>query len=156
MDGSQNPKEEITSILPQRFPFLFVDRVVSFDPEASRITCLKNFTMNDYFFKGHFPGNPVVPGVIITEALAQAAILLFGRLKPEIAAKKPDYLLGKTEMRFRKPVFPGDQLTLEAAPVKVLANAGICQVAAKVNGQTVAEGTLTFGVVVKDGKTSHA
>lgn len=145
----ENPHtiEDIQKILPQRQPFLFVDRIVAIDKEAKKVTCCKNFSINEYFFKGHFPGNPVVPGVIITEALAQTGIILFSQLKPEIAERKPDYLLGKTEMRFKKPVFPGDTMTMEVTAVKVLNTAGIVEAAAKVKDEIVAEGSLTFGVV---------
>ncbi|MDD2702988.1 MAG: 3-hydroxyacyl-ACP dehydratase FabZ, partial [Candidatus Omnitrophica bacterium] len=123
---------KIRDILPQRYPFLFIDRVLDVDEENGRITCLKNVTINDYFFEGHFPDNPVLPGVIIIEAMAQASILLFSVLKPDIAAKRPDYFLGKVEIRFSKPVKPGDCLILEVTRNKILAYAGMVKATARV------------------------
>lgn len=138
--------DKIQQILPQRYPFLFIDKVVSVDTQARKAVCQKLFTINDYFFAGHFPGNPVVPGVIITEAMAQASIILYAGLKPEIAAQKPDYYLGKAEIRFKKSVVPGDTLTLEVEAVKILQNTGIVEAAARVGEDVVAEATIGFGI----------
>ena len=139
----------IEEILPQRYPFLFVDKIVSVDVNAKKVVCLKNFAINDYFFKGHFPGNPVVPGVIMIEALAQSSIILFSQIKPEIAEKKPNYLFGKVEMKFKRIVTPGDSLILEVTAAKILNNAGIVEAIARVEDQVAAEGTISFGVVLK-------
>lgn len=141
--------QEIMEILPQRYPFLFIDRVISADAAAKKAVCLKNFTINDEFFKGHFPGNPVVPGVIIIEAMAQASIILFAAIKPEIAQKHPDYYFGKVEAKFKKPVLPGDSLYLEVTALKILQNNGIVEAVAKVKDETVAEATIAFGVKEK-------
>jgi 3-hydroxyacyl-[acyl-carrier-protein] dehydratase len=141
--------QKIQEILPQRYPFLFIDKVLAVDAEAKKAVCLKNFTINDYFFKGHFPENPVVPGVIIIEAMAQASIILYASLKPEIAQSKPDYYLGKVEAKFKKPVLPGDSLILEVTALKLLQNSGIVEARAKVDDEVVAEATIAFGVKPK-------
>jgi len=141
--------QKIEEILPQRYPFLFIDRILSVDTKAKKAICLKNFSINDYFFKGHFPGNPIVPGVIIIEAMAQASIILFAALKSEIAKKYPDYYLGKVEAKFRKPVLPGDSLHLEVTALKILQNSGIVEAKAMLNDEIVAEATIAFGVKPK-------
>ena len=138
--------ERIQEILPHRYPFLFIDRVVAVDTAAKKVVCRKLFTINDYFFTGHFPGNPVVPGVILTEAMAQASIILYAVLKPDIAAQKPVYYLGKAETRFKQAVFPGDTVDLEIEAVKILNATGIVEAKAKVGETVVAEATLGFGI----------
>lgn len=141
---------KIQQILPQKFPFLFIDSVLEIDTENKKVSCLKNVTINDYFFDGHFPGNPVMPGALILEAMAQASIILYAALKPDIAEKHPDYYLGKVEAKFLKPVRVGDQLILEITGEKVLKNAGIVKARARVLQETVAEAEIVFGVKPKD------
>ena len=102
---------EIMKLLPHRFPFLLVDRVLEIDPEK-KIVGLKNVTMNEPFFPGHFPGHPVMPGVLIVEAMAQvAAILVYS--SSDDNKDKITYFVGIDKTKFRKPVVPGDQLRLE-------------------------------------------
>ena len=141
---------KIQEILPQRYPFIFIDRVVSMDTAIGKITCLKNFTTNEHFFTGHFPGMPVVPGVIIIEAMAQASILGFAALKPEIAAKHPIYYLGKVEAKFKKPVVPGDQLVIEVIKEKIVNSAGVVTVVAKVNDEIATQARIMFGVILEN------
>ncbi len=141
---------KIQEILPQRYPFLFIDRVISIDEKEGKVTCLKNFTANDYFFVGHFPGKPVVPGVIIIEAMAQASIIGFAAIKPEIASKHPVYYLGKVEAKFKRPVSVGDQLIIEVKKEKIVNNAGVVTAVAKVNGEVVTEARIMFGVILEN------
>ena len=102
---------EIMSILPHRYPFLLVDRITEME-EGKRIVGLKNVTMNEPFFPGHFPGHPVMPGVLIIEAMAQVAAILAYKSVPENQGKVT-YFVGIDNTKFRKPVMPGDQLKLE-------------------------------------------
>jgi len=141
---------EIRNILPQQFPFLFIDRVVQVDKEKQSITCAKNVSGNESYFQGHFPDNPVLPGVIIIEAMAQASILLYAVVKPANILKKPVFFLGKVESVFKKPVFPGDVLTLTARCEKIIDTGGITKVTAMVGEAIVAEATLNFGVKIKN------
>ncbi len=146
---------KIKEILPQRYPFLFIDRVLSVDEKEGRVRCLKNVTVNDYFFEGHFPHKPIMPGVIILEAMAQTSIILYAVLKPHIAAQKPDYFLGKVEVKYKKPVLVGDQLILESSREKVLDKAGVVKTVAQVAGEVVAEAKISFGVLLKEGTSER-
>ena len=137
---------KIQEILPQKYPFLFIDSVLEINPKDKKVICLKNVTINDYFFEGHFPHNPIMPGAIIIEAMAQASIILYAVLKPDIAQNHPDYYLGKVEARFKKPVKAGDRLILEIQGEKVMDKGGIVKAIAKVNDETVAEAEILFGV----------
>jgi 3-hydroxyacyl-[acyl-carrier-protein] dehydratase len=109
--------EEIMNILPHAYPFLLVDRIVEIEAEK-RIVGIKNVTYNEPFFQGHFPGRPIMPGVLIIEAMAQTAGVLAFKSMPDEYLKKPVYFLGMDNVRFRKPVIPGDQLRLELEVTK--------------------------------------
>ncbi len=108
---------EIMKILPHAYPFLLVDRIVEIEPEK-RIVGIKNVTYNEPFFPGHFPGRPIMPGVLIVEAMAQAAGILVFKSLPEEKFREAVYFLGIDNVRFRKPVTPGDQLRLEVEITK--------------------------------------
>ena len=134
--------QQIEALHPHRPPFLLVDRVIELELER-RIVAVKCVTMNEPFFTGHFPGQPVMPGVLILEALAQTAAILALASMPEAdRAGKVTYFMAIDGARFRKPVVPGDRLELH---VEVLRNKGsVLKVKgeAKVEGQVVAEGEL--------------
>ncbi len=104
--------KEIMNILPHRYPFLMVDRIVEMDP-GKRIVGIKNVTINEPFFQGHFPGHPVMPGVLIVEAMAQVAGILAYLSSNDEIRKKVCYFMSIDNARFRKPVVPGDLLRLE-------------------------------------------
>jgi 3-hydroxyacyl-[acyl-carrier-protein] dehydratase len=131
--------EGIQRLLPHRPPFLLVDRVVAFEKDTS-LTAIKGVTMNEPFFQGHFPGHPVMPGVLVLEALAQAAALLACMsLSPEQLDDKVTYLMGIDGARFRRPVVPGDRLELQVAVTKHKGSVWKQSARALVDGQVVAE-----------------
>ena len=138
-------KEKIKSILPHREPFLFIDEIIEIDG-AQKVVAVKYINKNESFFQGHFPDKPVMPGVLIIEAMAQASIILYSIDKPEIAKAHPDYYLGKVKAEFLSPVYPGDKLTIETNKVKFLDYAAITDTIAKVNNKIVAKANLVFGV----------
>lgn len=130
--------EQIAAILPHRYPFLLVDRVVAVQPGKS-IVAIKNVTLNEPFFQGHFPGHPVMPGVLIIEALAQASGLLIGLSGTRTGGDRSIYYLAKVDnARFLKPVMPGDQLHLEVQLKRLIRGMGIFTAAASVEGKHVA------------------
>lgn len=133
---------EILKYLPHRYPFLLVDRVLDLDPGKS-IAALKNVTMNEPFFNGHFPQYPVMPGVLIIEALAQAAALLTLRTTNREADENSVYFfVGIDNARFKKPVVPGDQLILRATILRERIGIWRYSVKAEVEGKTVTEAEL--------------
>ena len=140
---------KIREVLPQDYPFLFIDRVLEIDKDKKTVKCLKNLTINEPFFSGHFPKNPITPGVIIIEALAQASIILFAAVKPEIAKKNPDYYLGKVDVKFLRPAKVGDQLILTVRGIKLLSGSGVVEASASVGDAIVTQGRLFFGVKQK-------
>ena len=148
--GSGKNILEIIRLLPHRYPFLLVDRIVSMTEgpvgAGSRVTGLKNVSVNEPFFQGHFPGNPVMPGVLILECMAQVAGCLFfaGEAEPE---KKLMYLSGVDKARFRRPVFPGDQLIVVAEIVQVRSNIVRMRAEARVDGVLCAEGEFMSSLV---------
>lgn len=132
---------KIKQLLPQRYPFLLVDRIISFEPRK-KIVALKNVTVNEDFFNGHFPQQPVMPGVLIIESLAQAAGLVM--LNEEEHKGKIPFFTGIDKARFRRPVIPGDQLRLEIEVLRIKGNAGKVKGRGLVEGEVVAEAQLMF------------
>jgi len=134
--------QEILRHLPHRYPFLLVDRVLEVE-KGKRIVAIKNVTMNEQFFVGHFPHYPVMPGVLIIEALAQAAaVLTFVSLGTLPDENSLSYFAGIDRARFKRPVIPGDQLRLEAQLTRELRGVGKYAVRALVEGNVVAEAEL--------------
>lgn len=137
---------EIMKLLPHRYPMLFVDRVIEIDPDGKRIVGLKNVSANEQFFQGHFPGNPVMPGVLIVEAMAQCAAILGLREMPD-REKKLFLFGGVDKARFRRPVVPGDQLRLECVVLHRRSTSVKIHGKATVDGQLVAEAQL-FSILI--------
>ena len=127
------PIREIMDLLPHRYPFLLVDRIVEWEP-GKRIVGIKNVTINEPFFQGHFPGHPIMPGVLIVEAVAQAGGIL--ALKAMGGERRIAYFAGIDNCKFRRPVVPGDQLRLE---VTVLAHKGPVW---KMHGEALVDGAV--------------
>lgn len=139
---------DIQKILPHRYPFLLIDKVIEMD-EGKSITGIKNVTANEPFFQGHFPGNPIMPGVLICEALAQAgAVMLLGM---EENKGKLGVFTGINNFKFRRQVVPGDQLVLHAELVTYRHGMGKANVEATVDGKTAAKGEMSFAVIENNG-----
>lgn len=138
--------EEICKLIPHRYPFLMIDRVL--EVEAGKTcTAIKNISVNDPFFQGHFPGKPVMPGVLIVESMAQAAGIAIAMC--DAAHNKLGLFIGIEKMKFRRQVVPGDILTLKAQILLFKRNIATAAVTAQVNGDTAAEGEIKFIMVDK-------
>ncbi|WP_425498324.1 bifunctional UDP-3-O-[3-hydroxymyristoyl] N-acetylglucosamine deacetylase/3-hydroxyacyl-ACP dehydratase [Oceaniferula flava] len=135
---------EVMKILPHRYPFLMVDRVVDFEGD-NKCTGVKNVTINEPFFQGHFPGHPVMPGVLQVEAMAQVASILMLR-KPENQGKI-GYFMSVDKVKWRKPVLPGDTLFIEAEILKIRRSIGSAICRCIVNGEVVSSGELKFALI---------
>jgi 3-hydroxyacyl-[acyl-carrier-protein] dehydratase len=136
--------DEIMKHIPHRYPFLLVDRVTE-HVQGKYIVGYKNVTINEPFFQGHFPGRPIMPGVLQLEALAQLGAVLLGHM--EQAKGKLGVFTGIDNVRFRRMVFPGDKLEMRAELIKFRYPIGKSQCIATVNGETVVEGELMFSLV---------
>ena len=128
---------EIQKILPHRYPFLFVDRVLDIEP-GKKITAFKNVSMDEPFFQGHFPGRPIMPGVLMVEATAQAGGILVSKSKPNNDDNLV-YFMSIEKAKFRKPVVPGDQLVLEVEALQSRGKVWKFKGEAKVDGKVVCE-----------------
>ena len=137
--------QEIQDILPHRYPFLFVDRIVALEI-GKRIVGLKNVSINEPFFQGHFPGYPIMPGVLIAESLAQVGGILALLSTPENLGKPSLYLMSLDKVRFRQPVVPGDQLRLEVEALRGGKKFWKMLGKAFVNETLVAEGEMVAAV----------
>jgi len=140
---------EIQKLLPHRYPFLLVDRVVSIEP-GKALRAYKNVSVNEPFFEGHFPGHPVMPGVLVLEALAQASAILAYRSTGFDPAQKVTYLMAIDGAKFRRPTIPGDRLELEVEVLRFKGSILKTRGVAKVDGEVVAEGEFLATVVDKD------
>ncbi|PLS67971.1 MAG: 3-hydroxyacyl-[acyl-carrier-protein] dehydratase FabZ [Cyanobacteria bacterium M5B4] len=137
--------EAIQQILPHRYPFLLIDRIIAYESGRSAVG-LKNVTINEPFFQGHFPNRPIMPGVLIVEAMAQVGGIVLTQL-PDVGGQL-SLFAGIDGVRFRRPVIPGDQLILTAELLVVKQKRfGKMQAKAEVDGQLVCEGELMFSLV---------
>lgn len=143
--------EQIRDVLPHRYPFLLVDRILDLVPEKSA-RGYKNVTINEEFFEGHFPGHAVMPGVLVCEAMAQVGgVLLLSMTGNE---GKLAYFGGMDRVRFRKPVMPGDVLVTDVELIATKGNIGKVKAVGKVNDEVAAEGEFMFALVDRDKRRS--
>ena len=133
--------EEIKSLIPHRYPFLMLDRVIEIK-EGESIKAYKNISINEEYFRGHFPGTAIFPGALTIEAMAQAACILLKKSKPELAATH--FYITSVKIRFLKPAVPGDQLNLTVKMIKAASIGGICETEAAVGNEIVAKGEMSF------------
>jgi 3-hydroxyacyl-[acyl-carrier-protein] dehydratase len=141
--------KEIMNIIPHRYPFLFVDRIIEME-KGKRIVGIKNVTINEPFFQGHFPGMPVMPGVLIVEAMSQTAGVLAYKTKGKDAEGKAVYLMSINRVKFRRPVVPGDRLRLELEVVKRRGDIWAFKGRAIVENQLVAEAEIMATLLDKE------
>ena len=140
---------EIQALLPHRYPFLLVDRILEVSDE--KVVALKNVSFNEPYFQGHVPGHPVMPGVLIVEALAQAGAVMAARATNFDPATHVVYFMAIDAVKFRKPVVPGDQLILEVVPLRKGGKVWKMRGEAKVDGQVVAEAELLASLAKRAG-----
>jgi 3-hydroxyacyl-[acyl-carrier-protein] dehydratase len=145
---------EIQRLLPHRYPFLLVDRILEMTPGpvavGSKVVGLKNVSVNEPYFQGHFPGNPVMPGVLLVECMAQVAGCLFFSKEPNPSAKLM-FLTGVDKARFRRPVVPGDQIVVTAEIVNVKLGLVKMKAEARVDGALCAEAEIMSSLVSRPG-----
>jgi 3-hydroxyacyl-[acyl-carrier-protein] dehydratase len=146
--------QEILDFLPHRYPFLLIDRVVEFEPRE-RLVALKNVTINEPFFQGHFPGAPIMPGVLVIEAMAQAgAVLMMHEF--EDRTSKLAVFTGIDKAKFRRQVVPGDQLRIEVKVLNLRSRMGRMEARAYVEDKLACEATLTCQIVPRHHETETA
>jgi 3-hydroxyacyl-[acyl-carrier-protein] dehydratase len=138
--------EQIKELIPQRFPFILIDRVLEIEP-GKHATAVKNVSGNDMVFLGHFPEKAVMPGALIIEAMAQTAIILFStNTKTESGSKKPMYYFGSVKARFLHPALPGDQLKIKVVNVKTLPTGAFVSGEVFVEDKKITEAELVFSL----------
>lgn len=143
--------QEIMKKLPHRYPFLLIDRVLSIDPEKRNIRCLKNITANEPYFQGHFPGKPVMPGVLQLEGMAQTGgMLLFNVLPPEKVDNKLAMFMSIDKVKFRQPVVPGDSIIYDVTLTKEKFNVNYFECKAYIDGKMISQCSLSAALIEKD------
>jgi beta-hydroxyacyl-ACP dehydratase FabZ len=141
--------QEIMKFLPHRYPFMLIDRILEFEPHK-RVVGIKNVTINEPFFQGHFPGHPIMPGVLLIEAMAQTGgVLALKSIPEEEVSKKVLYFMSIDKARFRKPVLPGDQVRFELNMIRERGPVKSFKAVATVDGAVVAESEMMAMVVDK-------
>ena|SRR3989338_2325888 len=135
---------DIQKIIPHRYPFLLIDKVIMLEPNK-KLIAVKNVSVNEQFFSGHFPSEKVMPGVLIIESMAQAGCIYYYYSK-NMQGKDLIYYLAKVSAKFTAPVVPGDQLRIEVTTVKLMKKAGLLKTLAYVKDNLVAEAELGFGI----------
>jgi 3-hydroxyacyl-[acyl-carrier-protein] dehydratase len=146
--------QEIMQILPHRYPFLLIDRIVEFEPKQ-RLVAIKNVTMNEPFFQGHFPGVPIMPGVLVVEAMAQAgAVLMLKEI--EDRESKLAVFTGIEKAKFRRQIIPGDQLRIEVTVLTFKTRLGRMEAKAYIDGKLGCEAILTCQIVPKKREAAPA
>ncbi|HEX3892216.1 MAG TPA: 3-hydroxyacyl-ACP dehydratase FabZ [Terracidiphilus sp.] len=140
--------QEILEFLPHRYPFLLIDRVIEYEP-AKRLVAIKNVTINEPFFQGHFPGYPIMPGVLVVEAMAQAGGVILTAEMPD-RHQKLVVFTGIERAKFRRPVTPGDQLRIEVDVLSFRPRNGKIEGKAFVDGKLACEATLTCRVIPRE------
>ncbi len=146
--------QEILGFLPHRYPFLLIDRIVEFE-RTKRLVAIKNVTINEPFFQGHFPGHPIMPGVLVIEAMAQAGAILMLHEMPD-RDNKLAVFTGIDRAKFRQQVTPGDQLRIEVGVLSFRPRAGRMEAKAFVDGKLACEATLTCAVVPRTQEPADA
>ena len=146
--------QEIMDFLPHRYPFLLIDRVVEFEP-AKRLVAIKNVTMNEPFFQGHFPGLPIMPGVLVIEAMAQAGAIIMMTEMPDRDTKLAVFT-GIEKAKFRRQITPGDQLRIEVDVLAFRSRIGRMEAKAYVDGKVACQATLTCAVVSRVRESEQA
>ncbi|MGA8041620.1 MAG: 3-hydroxyacyl-ACP dehydratase FabZ [Terracidiphilus sp.] len=144
--------QEILEFLPHRYPFLLIDRIVEFEP-AKRTVAIKNVTINEPYFQGHFPGHPIMPGVLVVEAMAQAGAVLMLHGMPDRQTKLAVFT-GIDNAKFRRQVVPGDQLRIEVDVLSFRTRAGRMAGKAFIDGKVACEATLTCMIVPRAAETA--
>ncbi|MFA5338082.1 MAG: 3-hydroxyacyl-ACP dehydratase FabZ [Candidatus Omnitrophota bacterium] len=134
---------QIQKILPQSYPFLFIDRVTELEA-GKRVVAIKNLSITENFFQGHFPQNPVMPGVLIIEAMTQASLILYWSTYKDKMTKDSKFYLGSVSAKFKRPAFPGDQLKIEAVVAKLISAGGFLDVRTFVENIEIAQAELIF------------
>jgi beta-hydroxyacyl-ACP dehydratase FabZ len=141
--------QEVMELLPHRYPFLLIDRILEFEM-GKRIVGLKNVTINEPFFQGHFPGHPIMPGVLLLEAMAQTGgVMALKSIPPEDVKKKVLYFMSIDKAKFRKPVVPGDQVRFELELIRARGTIMSLKAKATVDGGVVAEAEMMAMIVDK-------
>ncbi|MGD0681886.1 MAG: 3-hydroxyacyl-ACP dehydratase FabZ [Terracidiphilus sp.] len=144
--------QEILGLLPHRYPFLLIDRVVEFE-RGKRLVAIKNVTMNEPFFQGHFPDYPIMPGVLVIEAMAQAGAIIMMNEIPD-REKKLAVFTGIEKAKFRRPVVPGDQLRIEVDVLAFKSRLGRMEANAFVEGKLACQAILTCSIVPRTPETA--